>query len=209
MNITKDDQKALDAAAAVIATAQQKVDRLHTSRNGVTLKLDQLKADAADAVAAAKAIEQQEANTMAAAVANGADAKEIQQSEQRLAEAAAAVSSARNREQQGTAMLDALEVQAVSLAEQIETAERELGSAIARGNRVRRIVLAQEWNRELDALKVIGAELVFLLPESGFHCLKDMRIPVFDAEGVVIWRRDVDRATLLEQGGGVTAWSHL
>ena len=152
MEITKDEQQALSNVESLLRSAQEKSARLHDSHTKVTAKIEQLNTEAAEAVAAAKESEQQAANAVAEAIAQGADNSSIQKAEKALETAAAAVTKARDSQQRGSAMRDALEVQANSLAAQIEQADKELRAVEAKANGVRSAILKRQWNAALHVL---------------------------------------------------------
>lgn len=196
MTVNKEQQASLSAAMKVEQAAQAEVARITESRKSVTTRLESLRSEASAAIDKAAQKERQVANEIAAAIANGMSVEAMTQLESSLVEATRELVNVRRKGDEGTGLAAALEAQSEELARQLDSANEVLTKARQGVDAARRVILVDQWNAAADALAVIGAELLELLPERGFYTFKEMRLPVFNRPASYLGREE-----LLERAG--------
>lgn len=192
--------KQLAAAEVVHKDLSAQLERLAASHKLVTDRMDQLSNEAAQAIESAQLAEQQAAADIAQAVASGDD-KAAKSAQQKMDAASESVRVARAGAGAGESLCRALESQASALAQQMEEVQAKATDVRNAARSAQRLMLSAEWDAAAENLAAIGAKLMVLLPDNGFHSMGPLKVPTFlTARGYPITRDD-----LLKMNGGKAA----
>lgn len=173
--------KQLAAAEVANKDLTAQLERLAASHKLVTDRMDQLSNGAAQAIESALLAEQQAAADIASAVASGDD-KVAKSAQQKMDAASEAVRVARTSASTGESLCRALESQSTALAQQMEDVQAKATDARNAARAAQRLMLSAEWDAAAANLAAIGAKLVPLLPDYGFHGMGPLKVPTFLTE---------------------------
>ncbi len=192
--------KQLEAAEVVNKDLTAQLDRLAASHKLVTDRMDQLSNEAAQAIESALLAEQHAAADIAQAVASGDD-KVAKSAQQKMDAASEAVRVARASASTGESLCRALESQATALAQQMEEVQAKATDARNAARAAQRLMLSAEWDAAAENLAAIGAKLVPLLPDYGFHGMGPLKVPTF----LTVRQSHITRTDLLAIAEGKAA----
>jgi hypothetical protein len=164
--------------AAARTEAQQAGEcakRLTDSSHRIAERMAQIHSDEEQATEDANLAEQVAAQEMAKATASG-DSKASKAAQARMIEAIEATRAAKAQTEANLPLVSALEAEARALAEQLETARKQKGTAIESGRRATCTRLGAEWDQAAGILQTIGASLV---NQGVRYPLTGLKLPTF------------------------------
>lgn len=168
----------LAAADAEEKDAAAQSGRLAESHKLVTDRIEQLRNEAAQAIESAQLAEQGAADEIAKAVAGG-DNNAAKIAQGKMDAAGKAIRAAQTCADAGNSLIRALEAQAEALTQQMEAAQQRAQVARTNAHSAQRLMLSAEWDAAAEHLATIGAQLVNLLPNHGYYCMKALNVPMY------------------------------
>lgn len=174
--------------------AEAQVAILEQKRGQLAERLESLRTEVQQAKEAADKGEQEAAQAIARAAVSG-DSKAEKAAQAKLTEAVEAARLIGEKSRTSQIVIDALEGEAVVIADQLKAAQQQAANASKAALRATRVKLETEWNTIAGELGAVGADLIAVTRAMGsdYDGLSKLEVPTFGPGSLTITRGALTR----------------